>query len=112
MKYLISEAQKKGLDFDNSSIMKYIIRRVDWLDVIEAFTESLNFAEGRYWKYKDKWNDMSFDKYNNMVVSVLIDHLHLDLFDDGKIDLPYDGIFNKLSEVFHEEINLSYERVK
>lgn len=118
MKYLITEKQLKNskkaflMKEAHNNTMQYVLRRVDWEEVLIALKNGIKFAERRYRINKDNWNAMNLKKYSLMVMSVLMDHIHNELSDGGKFEFPYNEIFDLFSKLFYREINNSYNRVK
>lgn len=107
MKYIIPENRLRKVEL-------FLLRRVSWEDILEGLDAGIRWAERRYEKYKEKWNNMDFKKYNGMVMGGLMDHIHSDLlkYDNNSIDYDfYLQIESYLSELFLDVIKGSYNKI-
>jgi hypothetical protein len=96
----------------DEKIKRYLLRRVPWHEILEGLNNGIEWAERRCERYVDKLNAIDLDRYSNMVMSVLMDHILLFLKDEVSQEIIHYGASeNYLRKLFSDEISKSYNRI-
>lgn len=93
---------------ERSDIETYILRRVPWNEVLEGFDDGIKWAERRCQKYED----ITLERFGNMVMAVLMDNIFLFLKDEVSQEIIHYGETDDyLRNLFSDEIRKSYNRL-
>ena len=87
----------------------YLRRRVDMSTIDKKFFTNLNIVTDKYLKRHDGY--CSFNVFRTTVISYLIDDYRDNLSDQDYDNLPYDEVYEYLSNHFHDKIKDRYDEV-
>ena len=86
-------------------------RRVDMSLLDEEFYKNLNIVTDRFLMLSSGKQSYSFNEFRTTVISYLIDDYRDNLSDQDYDNLPYDEVYEYLSNHFHDKIKDRYDEV-
>ena len=89
----------------------YLRRRVDMSTIDEEFYKNLNIVTDRFLMLSSGKQSYSFNEFRTTVISYLIDDYRDNLSDQDYDNLPYDEVYEYLSNHFHDKIKDRYDEV-
>ena len=89
----------------------YFRRRVDMSTIDEEFYKNLNIVTDRFLMLSSGKQSYSFNEFRTTVISYLIDDYRDNLSDQDYDNLPYDEVYEYLSNHFHDKIKDRYDEV-
>ena len=78
---------------EEREISTQLLRRLNFDILDKGFNDALNISSTRYVKHIDKWNNMTLEKFKNMVISMMMDDV---FFKIVGYDESYDSLFDEI----------------
>ena len=94
---------------EEREISTQLLRRLNFDILDKGFNDALNISSIRYVKHIDKWNNMTLEKFKNMVISMMMDDVYFKIVGyDESYDSLFDEIFEFLMEYYSSDMEKTY----
>ena len=93
---------------EETNISLFIRRRVTEDKLEEGFNDGLKYGEEFFQKYPL----LKMKEYRELVMNVVMDHIHGELSNWGTRDFPYGDVRNYLTDRFIDRIRENYEELE
>ena len=94
---------------EEREISTQLLRRLNFDILDKGFNDALNISSIRYVKHIDKWNNMTLEKFKNMVISMMMDDVFFKIVGyDESYDSLFDEIFEFLMEYYSSDMEKTY----